>query len=129
MGIRIIDRTAGENRTNEGRMAKSRRTKATEIKPLARAETYSRDSQSYGIPCCIIPGCGTSHNLELAHYISRQKGGLGTPQNLVTLCRKHHRIFDEGKAEEQNIIHRQVKEYLQHCYPDWDESKLTYRRE
>jgi len=107
----------------------SRRTKATDISAFSRAEVNDRDSYD-GAPCCIIPGCGTPYNLEIAHYISRQKSGRGIPMNLVTLCIKHHRMFDTGRAEESNIINRQIKEYLQHCYGEsWSEDNLRYQRE
>ena len=69
-----------------------------------------------------------------AHYISRAKGGLGIEENIVTLCTELtvnncHRRYDSGTKEEREKIGAIIKDYLQSKYPNWDESKLTYKKE
>lgn len=73
---------------------------------------------------CVV--CGSYWGLPNAHYIPRSHGGLGIPENIVTLCHICHRIYDnsERRQEYKGIIRR----YLQSKYPDWDEEKLVYKK-
>ena len=63
-----------------------------------------------------------------AHYISRHDSGLGVEENILTLCRECHEKFDRGTPEERERMGEYFHAYLTACYPDWDESKLIYRR-
>ena len=73
---------------------------------------------------CII--CGTSYGLQIAHYISRARGGLGIAQNLATMCVSCHFQMDNGKYHKE--LQKCVREHLQEHYPDWDEKNLTYNK-
>lgn len=98
---------------------KTSMAKACDISPKVRQEVIERDNHS-----CLI--CGTYYGLQIAHYISRGRGGLGIPQNLGCLCVRCHGEYDNGK------YHREIKiafkDYLKAQYPDWDESKLIYSK-
>lgn len=105
---------------------KSKRAKATDISMKVKQEVWERDGHQ-----CII--CGNPVAMPNAHYISRAHGGLGIPQNVVTLCTMtqdnktgcHHK-FDNGSAEDQERIGAKIKTYLQSIYPDWNEADLVY---
>lgn len=107
---------------------KSRRSKACDIPPWVKQEVWLRDNGR-----CVV--CGNNYNvMPNAHYIPRSKGGLGVEQNIVTLCteltpNQCHRRFDFGAREEREEIGAVIREYLQSKYPDWDETKLYYRKE
>jgi hypothetical protein len=45
---------------------------------------------------CAIPLCGHEVFLENAHVVPHAHGGDREAENLVRLCRRHHRMFDEG---------------------------------
>lgn len=97
----------------------SKRTKATDIKPSVKSHVWDRDGQH-----CVV--CGNHEAMPNAHYIRRSKGGLGIPENVVTLCSKCHHEFDNGK----NSIHYQaiIRDYLKTQYPSWNEQNLIYRK-
>ena len=102
------------------------RTKKTQISQQVKNKVYLRDNQK-----CII--CGSIYGLPEAHYISRAKGGLGIEQNIVTLCRNCHSIFDLNKINaskaDADKIKNDIKEYLQNYYGDsWTEEKLIYKK-
>ena len=68
-----------------------------------------------------------------AHYISRAHGGLGIPENIVTLCTGFgpgncHDRYDNGTREEREAMGRRIRAYLQSQYPDWEESRLLYKK-
>ena len=98
---------------------KSKRTKACDISPAVRKEVVDRDGGM-----CIV--CGSMQGIQIAHYISRARGGLGTPQNLACMCLKCHGEMDNGKyhKEYQGIF----KRHLQSQYREWDETELTYKK-
>ena len=100
-------------------MAKSKRSKACDISPKVRKEVLERDNFQ-----CIV--CGKSHDLQIAHYISRARSGLGIPQNLATMCVYCHSAMDNGKYHKE--LQKRVREHLQAHYPDWDEKDLIYNK-
>ena len=95
-------------------------TGACDISPSVRKEVVERDGGE-----CIICGCG--RGIEIAHYQSRGRLGLGVPQNLACLCRRCHYNYDNGN------LHREIKnlfrEHLKAHYEDWNENDLVYRKE
>lgn len=74
--------------------------------------------------CCII--CEAHNGLQIAHYISRARGGLGIPQNLGAMCVRCHGEYDNGKYHRE--IEKEFREHLQAHYPDWDEKDLVYKK-
>ena len=97
----------------------SKVSKACDISPSVRRIVRDRDKDR-----CII--CGSHQGLQIAHYISRGRLGLGIPENLAVMCIRCHGAYDNGK------YHSEIKElfsdYLRAYYPDWDESKITYSK-
>ncbi len=58
-------------------------------KPLRRALTV-RDR------CCRFPGCGNTRFLDAHHIEHWAAGGETSLENLLLLCRRHHRFVHEG---------------------------------
>lgn len=82
-------------------------------------------------PCCLI--CGRPAPPEApwafscAHYISRAQEGLGVEENILTLCPECHHEYDQHG--DRNGMREDFRKYLKSKYPDWDESKLIYRKD
>ena len=68
---------------------------ALPISKKAKEMVYKRDEGS-----CIF--CGAP-GLPEAHYIPRSHGGLGVPQNIVTVCRPCHDKMDNSVQRQQSI--------------------------
>lgn len=93
----------------------------TEINPEVREKVKARDSFE-GAHCCLY--CGSQYRVEIHHFVSRGRGGMGIEQNLISLCfRCHARLHSGEKA-----IHDFCGEYLQGLYPDVTERDLVYRK-
>lgn len=97
----------------------SKRSKACEISKQVKETVFIRDKGR-----CVC--CGSRYAMPNAHYIRRSQGGLGIPENVVTLCFDCHHTFDNGDKREQygNLI----RKHLQMHYKDWDESNLIYKK-
>lgn len=98
---------------------KSKRTIACSISPKTRELVENRDNHQ-----CVF--CGSPNCRGEAHYIRRSQGGLGIPENLLTVCRYCHSQLDEGQAKE--LYRAKAEEYLKSKYPDWDKNKLVYNK-
>ena len=96
-----------------------KQTRACSIPKAVKDAVWERDNG-----CCIV--CGSPNAAPCAHFIARSHGGLGVPENIVTLCPDCHRAYDQSPAREwyKAVIRR----YLKSKYPDWDERKLVYRK-
>ncbi|MBE7092737.1 MAG: HNH endonuclease [Clostridiales bacterium] len=101
-------------------MYKSARSRATDIPKKVKEKVYERDNG-----CCIL--CGRPGN-PWCHFISRQKGGLGIEQNIVTLCNDCHREYDESSGTMHQTIRFTIKEYLLGHYPNLSEKDLVYKK-
>ena len=99
----------------------SKRAMALAITEETRQKVWCRDAGR-----CVY--CRRPGNPE-AHFIPRSQGGLGIPENILTLCRKHHDMFDHGTREQRELMRQRFREYLKYFYPDWDETKLIYHKE
>lgn len=74
---------------------------------------------------CVV--CGSTHTAAPnAHYIPRSHLGLGVEQNIVTLCLACH--CDYNNSVKRPYYATLIRMHLKRCYPDWDESKLTYHK-
>ena len=96
-----------------------KRTKALDISGRVKHEVWERDGG-----CCML--CGSPYAAPNAHYIPRSHGGLGIAENVVTLCFKCHNRYDH--TTERKAIRERIKAYLRSKYPDWDETKLYYKK-
>jgi 5-methylcytosine-specific restriction endonuclease McrA len=96
-----------------------RQTKATSIPAAVKQAVWERDGGR-----CIL--CGKQGN-PWCHYISRAQGGLGIEQNIVTLCDKCHRRFDQ--SADRAALKDALANYLRSKYLGWDEKNLIYRKE
>lgn len=105
------------------------RTRALGITIRVKEEVADRDSFG-GHPCCVLCGFPAPVNNRLAfsnaHYISRSQGGLGIEENILTLCPHCHYRYDQ--TTERAALKTYFRRYLKSHYPDWDESKLYYRK-
>ena len=102
-------------------------TKARDFDRKAKIAISERDSIG-GWPCCVF--CGLAAPAPLAwsnaHFIARSQGGKGIPENGLTLCPACHRRYDQTEWREE--MRGFFREYLQDCYPEWDEEKLYYMK-
>ena len=106
---------------------KSKRSKATDIPQKVKKAVFIRDGGK-----CVI--CGNSVNvMRNADYISRENGGLGIEENIVTLCtelteNKCHRKYDFGTKEEHEYCKYKIRNYLKSKYSNWKEEDLIYKK-
>lgn len=100
---------------------KTKRARATDISPRVRKIVHERDRYR-----CIF--CGSTYRIELAHIISRSKGGLGIEQNLVCACQKCHRNMD-SESEFGKELRKRAKHYLEFIYGEIDESEMKYKHD
>lgn len=96
-----------------------KRTKALDICKKVKDIVWERDFH-----CCIL--CGSPNAMPNAHYIARSHSGLGVEQNIVTLCMSCHHDYDNTTF--RPIIKKEISEYLQSKYSDWDEGNLIYKK-
>lgn len=98
---------------------KSKRAKACDITQKVKNIVWERDGGR-----CII--CGSPYAMPNSHIIRRSQGGLGTPENIVTMCQRCHRMYDQGP--DRRAIEAFAEKYLREHYPDWSREKLYYKK-
>ena len=95
-------------------------TKSCDIPISVKKRVWERDNHQ-----CVI--CGSTYTAAPnAHYIPRSHLGLGIEENIVTLCLGCHCDYDN--SAKRPLYAARIRDYLKMCYPDWDESKLTYKK-
>lgn len=92
--------------------------KATSIPAEVKRIVRERDNGR-----CII--CGAPGN-PWCHYIPRSALGLGVEQNIVTLCDRCHRQYDQSAL--RPAYKRIIEDYLRARYPGWNPDKLVYHK-
>lgn len=92
------------------------------ISPAVKAAVWERDG---GI-CLWCRGSSGWPAFPEAHFIPRSRSGLGTEENILTLCRPCHMMFDQGP--ERELMEEFFREYLKSKYPGWDENNLVYKK-
>ena len=97
----------------------TKQAKACDINAKIKMEVWERDKHR-----CII--CSDPMAMPNAHYISRAHGGLGIPENIVTLCMRCHHEFDNGIDRE--YYKERIAKYLQSKYPNWEKEKVIYSK-
>lgn len=95
-----------------------KRTKDCAIPKEVKLIVYERDHER-----CIF--CGAP-GLPEAHVISRSHGGLGVPQNIITVCRSCHDQLDNSQNRQQ-MLDVAVK-YLGSYYPDISQTDVIYQK-
>lgn len=95
---------------------------ALAISPAVKAAVWQRDGGR-----CV--NCGSVYAAPEAHFIPRSLGGLGVEENIVTLCRRCHDLFDCGRRSDRESIRASLRIYLSSRYTNWDEKKLIYRKD
>lgn len=98
---------------------KHRMTKACDITRDTKLSVFLRDNGR-----CVY--CGSNQGIPNAHFIPRSHGGLGTEQNILTLCPNCHHRFDN--TEHRKEMAEFFRSYLEQQYPDWDQEKLYYKK-
>ena len=96
-----------------------RQTKATAIPISVKTAVWERD----GGKCAL---CECNKAFPDAHFIARSHGGKGIEQNIVTLCRRCHDLYDN--SEHRKAIRERLREYLMSKYPEWNEKELIYKK-
>lgn len=69
---------------------------------------------------CKRPGRGEGH------FIARSHGGLGVPENILTVCRECHDRMDNSQARPMYL--KRAEAYLRECYPDWNKEDLIFKK-
>lgn len=93
-----------------------KRTRACAISKKTKEIVYERD-----MGACIF--CGAP-GLPEAHVVPRSHGGLGIPENIVTVCRPCHDRLDNSTDRQQML--QVAAEHLKSFYPDWNEKDLIF---
>lgn len=73
---------------------------------------------------CIICGKQVPIFFSNAHYIKRSQGGLGIPENIVTLCPQCH--YEEDMGQNSKLYEQKIENYLKSKYEGWSKEKLKY---
>lgn len=98
---------------------KSKRSQATDIPKYVKDIVWERDNRR-----CIF--CGSPQAFPEAHILSRSNGGLGTEKNIITVCRRCHRLLDQSTRREKML--KQAIHYLENIYGPIDESEVKYKK-
>lgn len=96
-------------------------TKATDIPQTVKIVVYARDNHQ-----CVV--CGSNQGKPEAHVVRRSQGGRGIEQNIVTLCPRCHRLFDEGPKQDREHIYVRLVAHLKGFYPDWSREDMIYKK-
>lgn len=59
--------------------------------------------------------CGFERFIELSHIVASEDGGTYHKNNILFLCPNHHRLFDHGGIEEDELLEVQDKLRLAIC--------------
>lgn len=102
-------------------------TKARDFGKKDKEAIAARDSVM-GWPCCVYCGKASPRPLAYsnAHFIARSQGGLGVPENGLTLCPECHGRYDQSEHRER--MRGYFRAYLQSKYENWSEESLVYRK-
>lgn len=94
------------------------RARACAITKEVKLIVYERDQKR-----CIF--CGAP-GLPEAHVIPRSHGGLGVPQNIITVCRPCHDKLDNSTNRQQMLD--VAVGYLKRYYPDISQTDVIYQK-
>ena len=66
--------------------------------------------------------------LDIMHIVPKSQGGLGIEENGVLGCRYHHSLLDNGNKGLRAEMMDMIEGYMKDKYPEWDKSKLVYKK-
>lgn len=95
-----------------------KRTRLCAIPKEVKLIVYERDHER-----CIF--CGAP-GLPEAHVIPRSHGGLGVPQNIITVCRSCHDKLDNSSNRQQMLD--VAVGYLKRYYSDISQTDVIYQK-
>ena len=95
-----------------------RQTKYTNISPAVKRAVYLRDNGR-----CVL--CGNPGD-PWCHIVPRSKGGLGREENVVTLCERCHRCYDQGL--DRRALYACLVAYIKGFYPGWNREDMIYKK-
>ena len=99
-----------------------RLTKATAIPKKVKDAVWERDGGK-----CLI--CSYYPSNPSCHIVSRAHQGRGIETNLITLCDRHHRMYDSGTLEERKTIDSIVIDYMKSIYgEEWNKEDQVYKK-
>lgn len=75
---------------------------------------------------CLMCGCGVREENACCHLIPRSQGGMGVEKNILTLCQRCHREFDEGK--DRDFWMGFFRAYLEEKYGPIPRSEVVYNK-
>lgn len=65
--------------------------------------------------------------VQMHTLLRGRNGGLGIPENIVTLCPKCH--YEEDFGKDSKVYWYSIENYLRSIYgTNWDKSKLIYKK-
>lgn len=65
--------------------------------------------------------------VQTGHFIKRSQGGLGIPENIVTLCPECH--FEDDFGQDTKLYEQKIENYLKAYYGEnWNKEKLIYKK-
>jgi len=102
-------------------MAKSKRTKVTEIPKKVKLIVNERDGG-----CCLECGKPVTWHESCCHIIPRSKSGRGVEKNIITLCVECHYKMDHTANRELMIA--KAKRYIESIYGTVDWNSLIYKK-
>lgn len=95
-------------------------TSMTRISPKVKEAVAIRDRET-----CVL--CG-GRGFPNAHVVRRSQGGMGIEKNIVCLCYKCHKEFDEGTREQKERAYVRIVAHLKGFYPDWSKGDMIYKK-
>lgn len=100
----------------------SKRSRACEISQKVKEIVWNRDNHK-----CIYCERYVSKTFANAHFIKRSQGGLGIPENIVTLCPQCH--YQEDFGQDTKLYEDYIENYLKGIYgANWNKEKLIYKK-
>lgn len=100
----------------------SKRSRACEISQKVKEIVWNRDNHK-----CIYCKRYVQKTFANAHFIKRSQGGLGIPENIVTLCSECH--YQEDFGQDTKLYEDYIENYLKGIYGEnWSKEKLIYKK-
>lgn len=96
----------------------SKRSRACEISQKVKEIVWNRDNHK-----CIYCERYVQKTFANAHFIKRSQGGLGIPENIVTLCSECHYQEDFGQDTIIRRLYRKL--FKRHLWRELEQRKIN----